>query len=79
MKQQQASDDEIYEGLNTICNDIVYPLNFYEDTIPPFEDTSDAAAAAQQKVPFEDKSGAAEAAQRKVYKEASDASSRVFK
>ena len=79
MKQQQASDDEIYEGLDTICNDIVCPLKFYEDTILYFEDTSGAAAAAQKNVPFEDTSGAAEAAQRKVDKETSDASSRVSK
>ena len=28
MQQQQASDDEIYEGLNTMYNDIGCPLNF---------------------------------------------------
>ena len=79
MQQQQASDYEIYEGLNTMCNEIGCPLKFYEDTILPFEDTSGEAAAAQRKVPFEDTSGAAEAAQRKVDKEASDASSQVSK
>ena len=62
MQQQQASGDEIYEGLNTMCNEIVCPLKFYEDTILPFEDTSGAADAAQRKVPFEDTSGAAAAA-----------------
>ena len=46
MQQQQVSDDEIYEGMNKMCNDIGYPLKFYEDTILPFEDTSGAAAAA---------------------------------
>ena len=54
-------------------------MNFYKDTIPHFEDTSGAAAAAQRKVPFEDTSGAAEAAQRKVDKEAYDALSWVSK
>ena len=63
MQQQQASDDEIYEGMNKMCNEIGCPLKFYEDTILPFEDTSSAAAAAQ----------------RKVDKEASDASSRASK
>ena len=46
MQQQQVSDDEIYEGLNTMCNEIGCPLKFYEDTILSFEDTSGAAAAA---------------------------------
>ena len=46
MQQQQASDDEIYEGMNKICNEIGFSLKFYEDTILPFEDTSGAAAAA---------------------------------
>ena len=46
MQQQQASDDEIYEGMNKMCNEIGFPLKFYEDTIIPFEDTSGAAAAA---------------------------------
>ena len=50
MHQQQASDDEIYEGLNKMCNEIGCPLQSYEDAILPFEDTSGAAAAAQQKV-----------------------------
>ena len=27
MQQQQASDDEIYEGLNKMCNEIGCPLN----------------------------------------------------
>ena len=63
MKQQQASDDEIYKGLNKMCNDIGYTLKFYEDTILPFEDTRNEAAAAQ----------------RKVYKVASDALSQTSK
>ena len=46
MKQQPASDDEIHEGINNMCNDIGFPLKFYNDTILPFEDTSGAAAAA---------------------------------
>ena len=46
-----------------MCNEIGCPLKFYEDTILPFEDTSGAATAAQQKVD----------------KEASDASSRASK
>ena len=46
IQQQQESDDEIYEGMNKICNEISCPLKFYEDTILPFEDTSGAAAAA---------------------------------
>ena len=46
MQQQQASDDEIYEGMNKMCNEIGCPLKFYKDTILPFEDTSCAAAAA---------------------------------
>ena len=50
MQQQQASDDEIYESLNNICNEIGCPLKFYDDKILPFEDTSGTAAAAQQKV-----------------------------
>ena len=29
MQQQLASDDEIYEGLNNICNEIGYPLKIY--------------------------------------------------
>ena len=45
MQQQQASDDEIYEGMDKMCNEIVCPLKFYEDTIIPFEDTSGAAVA----------------------------------
>ena len=45
MQQQQASRDEIYEGLNKMCNDIGCPLRFYEDAILIFEDTSGAAAA----------------------------------
>ena len=46
MQQQQASDDEIYEGMNKMCNGIGCSLKFYEDTILPFEDTNGAAAAA---------------------------------
>ena len=46
MKQQQASDDEIYEGLHTMSNEIGCTLKFYEDTILPFEGISGAAAAA---------------------------------
>ena len=46
MQQQQASDDEIYEGMNKMCNEIGCPLKYYKDTILPFEDTSGAAAAA---------------------------------
>ena len=30
MQQQQAFIDEIYDLLNTICNEIGCPLNFYE-------------------------------------------------
>ena len=45
MQQQQASDDEIYEGMDKMCNKIGCPLKFYEDTIIIFEDTSGAAAA----------------------------------
>ena len=45
MQQQQAFDDEIYEGLNKSCNYIGCPLNFYEDTITPFEDSRGAAGA----------------------------------
>ena len=45
MQQQQVSDDEIYEGMNKMCNEIGCPLKFYEDTILPFEDTSGVAAA----------------------------------
>ena len=63
MKQQQASDDEIYEGLNNMCNAIGCPLRFYWDTILHFEDKSGAAAAAQWNVTFEDTSGTAAAAQ----------------
>ena len=66
MKQQQASDDEIYEGLNNMCNAIGCPLRFYWDTILHFEDKSGAAAAAQWNVTFEDTSGTAAAAQQKV-------------
>ena len=58
MKKQQASDDEIYEGLNKMCNEYGFPLKFYKDKILPFEDTSGAAEAAQQKVPFDYTSGA---------------------
>ena len=54
MKQQQASDDAIYECLNNMWNDIERPLKFYEDTILPFEDKSGAAAAAQRKVDKEE-------------------------
>ena len=78
-QQQQASDDEIYEGLNTMYNEIGCPLNFYEETILHFEDKSGAAAAAQRKVPFGDTSGADEAAHRKVEKMASDALSQASK
>ena len=46
MQQQQASDDEIYKGMNKMCNEICCPLKFYEDTIIPFEDTSGADAVA---------------------------------
>ena len=46
MQQQQASDDEIYEGINKMCNEIGCLLKFYEDTIFSFEDTSGVAAAA---------------------------------
>ena len=53
MQQQQASDDEIYEGLNNMCNQIGCPLKFYKYTILPFEDTGGAAAAAQRKVDTE--------------------------
>ena len=63
MQQQQVSDDEIYEGMNKMCNEIGCPLKFYEDTILPFEDTSGSAASVQ----------------RKVEKEASDALSRASK
>ena len=45
MQQQQASDDEIYEGMDKMCNEIGCPLKSYEDTIIPFENTSGAAAA----------------------------------
>ena len=68
MQEQQAPDDEIYEGLDMMCNDIGCLLKFYEVKILPFEDTSGTDAAAQRKVPFEDTSGAAEAAERKVDK-----------
>ena len=44
MQQQQASDGEIYEGTNKMCNEIGCPLKFYEDIIVPFDDTSGAAA-----------------------------------
>ena len=46
MEQQQASDDEIYEGMNKMCNEIGCNLKFYEDTILTFDNTSGAAAAA---------------------------------
>ena len=46
MQQQEASDDEIYEGMNKMYNEIGFPLKFYEDTTLPFEDTSGTAAAA---------------------------------
>ena len=46
MKQQQLFDDEIYEGMNKMCNEIGCPLKFYENKILPFEDISGAAAAA---------------------------------
>ena len=46
MQQQQACNDEIYEGLNKMCSEIGCPLKFYKDKILPFEDTSGAAAAA---------------------------------
>ena len=46
MQQQQVSDDEIYEGMNKMYNEIGCPLKFYEDTILPFEDTCGTAAAA---------------------------------
>ena len=52
MQQQQAPDNEIYEVLNKMRNDISCPLKFYEDAILPFEDTSGAAVAAQRKVVF---------------------------
>ena len=42
MQQQQASDDEIYEILNNMYDDIGFILNLYEDTIIPFENTSAA-------------------------------------
>ena len=70
MQQQQAYDDEIYEVLNKMCNYISFYLNFYDDTILHFEDTSGTAAAEKRKVPFEDTSGAASAGQRKFDKEA---------
>ena len=54
-------------------------MNFYNDTIIPFEDTSGADAAAHQEVTFKYISGAAAAAQRKVEKEASYASYRASK
>ena len=79
MQQQQASDDEIYEGLNKICNEIGCLLKYYKDTILPFEGTSGAAAAVQRKVPFEGISGATAAVQRKVDIEASNASSQGSK
>ena len=79
MQQQQALDDEIYEVLNTMCNEIGCPLNFCEDKKVPFEDTSGASAAAKQKVPFENTSGAATDTQQEVDKEASDASSQDSK
>ena len=81
MQQQQASDDEIYESLNKICNEIGCPLKFYKDKIIPYEDTSGAAAAVQRKIPFDDTSGATAAAdvQRKVDREASDALSQASK
>ena len=51
MQQQQVCNDEIYEDLNTTCNEIGCPLKFYEDTIRPFEYTSGPDVAAQRKVP----------------------------
>ena len=36
VQQQEASGDEIYEGLNTIGNEIGCPLNFNKDTILTF-------------------------------------------
>ena len=79
MQKQQASDDEIYEGMNKMCNEIGCPLKFYKDTILLFEDTSGKASATQRKVPFEDTSGAAAAAQRKVDREESDSPSQASK
>ena len=46
MQRREAYDDEMYESINEMCDEIGCPLNFYEDTILPFEDTSSAAAAA---------------------------------
>ena len=46
MQQQQASDDEIYEGMNKMCNEIGCPLKFYGNTILHFDDSSGSAAAA---------------------------------
>ena len=45
MQQQQAFNDEIYEGMNKMCNEIGCPLKKIEDKIVLFEDTSDAAAS----------------------------------
>ena len=65
MQRQQASDDEIYERLNNMCNDIGCHLKIYEDTILPFQDTSGAATAVHRKILFEDAIDAAASAQRK--------------
>ena len=77
--KQQASEDEIHEGLNNMCDDIGCPLKFHKDKILHFDDTSGPAAAAQWEVTFEDISSAAAAAHRKVEKEASYASYRASK
>ena len=46
MQQQQTFDDEIYEGINKMCNEIGCPLKSYKDKILfIFEDTSGAATA----------------------------------
>ena len=63
MQQQQVSDDEIYEGLKNMCNDIGCHLKIYEDKIFPFDNTSDAAAYTKRKVPFGGTIGADAAAQ----------------
>ena len=62
MQRQQASDDEIYERLNNMCNDIGCHLKIYEDTILPFQDTSGAATAVHRKILFEDAIDAAASA-----------------
>ena len=36
IQQQQAPDNEIYEGLNKMCNEIGFPLKLYDDAILPF-------------------------------------------